>query len=211
MPLRLRAMHQALQGAAPDAGRLNRHDLRNAMRGRAVADSLQIRHAVVIVDPAAVLVGIGGHRAAFIARRAFELVAGQRDHVAGALHIVFERFPGQRVAVGADAQEAAEFHDGVADLARDLVDHQRVDRAQLVAGRVVDVGAVDLVRGNDAGCGVGGDHGFLHWDSGACAPARCAACGGWAPGVGGATVASSGECEAECFCCQLRGAVAGPG
>src|SRR3546814_1598832 len=50
----------------------------------------------------------------------------------------------------ADAEEAAERHVGIGDLAALLVDHHAVDRTELVAGCIVHFGAFDLVGGNQA-------------------------------------------------------------
>src|SRR3546814_1951094 len=48
------------------------------------------------------------------------------------------------------AEEAAERHVGIGDLAALLVDHHTVDRTELVAGCIVHFGAFDLVGGNQA-------------------------------------------------------------
>jgi hypothetical protein len=53
----------------------------------------------------------------------------------------------------ADAEEAAERHHGVDRLAADLVDHDVLDRAEMLAVHVVDVGAVDLVGGDQGAAG----------------------------------------------------------
>src|SRR3954471_22883020 len=57
----------------------------------------------------------------------------------------------------ADAEEAAERHHGVDRLAADLVDHDVVDRPELVAVHVVDAGAVDLLGSDQRAAGDLGD------------------------------------------------------
>jgi hypothetical protein len=54
----------------------------------------------------------------------------------------------------ANAQEAAETDDSVGDLAADLVDHHVLDTAETFAGRIVDVGAFNFVRGDQTARGI---------------------------------------------------------
>ncbi len=105
-------------------------------------------HAVVAVDLLAVVAAVERHLVLRIARRIFEAALVQRHDVAIVDGVVLQHAPWQRVAVRAHAEKAAEFKDRVADLARSLVDHQVVDRTELVSGLVVHRGTFDLVRGN---------------------------------------------------------------
>src|SRR5580704_6630804 len=54
----------------------------------------------------------------------------------------------------AHAEEAAEADHRVSDPAADLVDHHVLDIAEVLAARVVDAGALDLIGGNEAARGV---------------------------------------------------------
>src|SRR5690606_32979487 len=59
--------------------------------------------------------------------------------------VIFELGPGQRVMVVAHAQETAEAQHGIGDLAAALFDENPLDRADMLAVRVVDLGAFHLV------------------------------------------------------------------
>jgi hypothetical protein len=56
---------------------------------------------------------------------------------------------------GSDPKKAAERHYGVGDLPGRFVDHQSVSRADLLALSIVDLRAIDLVRGNQVAGFVG--------------------------------------------------------
>jgi hypothetical protein len=45
----------------------------------------------------------------------------------------------------ADSQNSAETHDGIGHLARELVDHETLDLADVLAVRIVDRSPLDLV------------------------------------------------------------------
>ena len=64
--------------------------------------------------------------------------------------------PRDRQEEAADyAKKAAETHDGVVSLAGLLVQHDIVDVAKLFASLIVNVGAIDLTRCDQAASGVG--------------------------------------------------------
>jgi hypothetical protein len=50
----------------------------------------------------------------------------------------------------AQAEETAEGHDGVGNLAGGFVDHEIVHRAKVLALAIIDGGAFDLVGGDEA-------------------------------------------------------------
>src|SRR5690349_15708447 len=92
-----------------------------------------------------------------VARPGLERPLVQVDHVAALAGVVAQRLPGQGMAAPAHAEEAAEGHHRVGDLAGELVDHEVVGRAQALALAIVDRRALDLVRGDQAVGLVGGD------------------------------------------------------
>ena len=62
--------------------------------------------------------------------------------------VVFQLIPGQGMELLANTEEATERHDGVDGLTAHLVEHDVIDPAELLAGRVVDGSSLDLVGGN---------------------------------------------------------------
>src|SRR4030095_3937514 len=99
-------------------------------RGRGVAP----------IPPA--LVGVFGGAA--------KLVLGNAGDVAAQVGVVFQRLPGQRIMIVADAEQAAEAEHHVRHLAADLVDHDALDVADLFAVGPVDIRALDLVASDQA-------------------------------------------------------------
>jgi hypothetical protein len=87
------------------------------------------------------------------------------DLVTLKFRVVGEQGPRQRVVVLADAHEAAKAHDRVGDLAADLVDHDPLDIADLVAVRAVDRGSLDLVAADEAVAFAGVEFGTLSVDN----------------------------------------------
>jgi hypothetical protein len=77
-------------------------------------------------------------------RGVLELLFGDVDLIAAELLVVSEERPGDRVVICADSQNSAETHDGIG-LARELVDHEALDLADVLAVRIVDRSPLDLV------------------------------------------------------------------
>src|SRR5271165_2477541 len=77
-----------------------------------------------------------------IGRRPLQLRLVEVDDVAALARVVFQQRPRERMIAISDADEAAERHNRVSDAAGLLFDHQVVDRAQVFASMVVDVGAL---------------------------------------------------------------------
>src|SRR6476619_3863976 len=67
------------------------------------------------------------------------------------LRVVGQRRPRQRAIFFAHAKHAAERHHGVGNLPADLVDHDLVNLAELLAREVEYLGAFDLVGANKGG------------------------------------------------------------
>src|SRR6185312_13272412 len=80
-----------------------------------------------------------------VVRRALELAFGHAGNVAAERGFIFQRLPGQRVVVVADTEKAAEGEYGVGHLAAHLVDHDALDRTDLVPVGAIDRGSLDLV------------------------------------------------------------------
>ncbi len=70
---------------------------------------------------------------------------GDVDLIAAELLVVSEERPGDRVVICADSQNSAETHDGIGHLARELVDHETLDLADVLAVRIIDRSPLDLV------------------------------------------------------------------
>src|SRR6478735_5065594 len=105
--------------------------------------------AVIVVDTLAVsLVLPVGLTLAVVHRGGFELFLGKRHDVAAALRVIVENAPRDRMVLFAEPEKAAERHDGVGDLAGLLVEHHVVDFAEMVATRIINVGACDAGAGN---------------------------------------------------------------
>src|SRR5580658_9033703 len=103
---------------------------------------------VVAVDTRSIGIIVDGHFFDAIAGRAFQGALIQGHHVAVLVRVVPQHGPRYGVTFRAHPHEATEFQYGVANMARALVDHQIIDRSELVAGSVIDRRALDLVRGN---------------------------------------------------------------
>src|SRR4029453_17037851 len=107
--------------------------------------------AVIVVDPTTIARVVPVRRlTALVARRTLQAVLVEVDHVPALGGVVPEGLPGQRVIAVADAEKAAKRQHSVFDLTRALVDHEVVDRAEALALAIVDGGALDLVRGDQA-------------------------------------------------------------
>ena len=105
------------------------------------------RGAVVAVQALfVVLIAPMRLRAGGVGRGAFERARLDIDDVAAERRLIFELRPGDREMIAAEAEEPAERHDRIDRLARALVDHHVVNRAELLAMRVEDVGALHLAR-----------------------------------------------------------------
>jgi hypothetical protein len=102
--------------------------------------------AVIVVQALAVARVAERILAGSVARRADQGVPVDVDDVTAELDAVAQRAPGKGVMALAKAEEAAECQHRVGDLARDLVDHEIVDRAEMSAVPIVDRRALDLVR-----------------------------------------------------------------
>src|SRR6266545_8156037 len=91
-------------------------------RAKVVSGRLSPRNAVVVVDLAAVVVGVLGHASLRIARSLFELLLLERYDVAFETGVVLQHAPRDRVAIRAYAEKATELKRRIAHLARELVD-----------------------------------------------------------------------------------------
>src|SRR5664279_830884 len=112
----------------------------------ALARPLRDADAVIVVDGAgagsvppvpAIVVAVFG--------RAFQLLLRDAGDVAAEIGIVFQRLPGQRVVVVADAQESTETQHRVGYLAAHLVDHHPFDGSDFLTVGAVNGGSLDLV------------------------------------------------------------------
>src|SRR4051812_36146679 len=90
-------------------------------------------------------VGLTGRR---IGRRVLKLAAIEIHHIPAQARVVGQDTPGQGMKALADSQKTAERHDRISHLPVQLVEHQRVDRTELLACPVIDIGADDLVGGD---------------------------------------------------------------
>src|SRR5690606_11359506 len=81
--------------------------------------------------------------------RFLDLLLGEIDDIAAALGIVGQRLPGQRIMFAAEPEQAAERQHGIARLARDLVDHEALDRAEPLALPVIDRGPFHAIRSDE--------------------------------------------------------------
>src|SRR5205814_10611049 len=111
------------------------------------------RHAVVIIERT-VARAIAPVPVSLVvkSRSTAKLVLGHPGPVATEPGIVFQRLPGQRIMIVAEAQEAAETENRIGDPAADLVDHDALDRADLavvgaIDGRTLDLIAADQIAG----------------------------------------------------------------
>src|SRR5690606_38983010 len=86
-----------------------------------------------------------------IGGRRFELLPGEGHDIALLLFVVVERRPRDCMVLLADTEKAAEADDGEHDAVRRLLQHDVLDRADAVAGRIVD-GRTDDARGGDGVC-----------------------------------------------------------
>src|SRR6266508_3352589 len=91
-------------------------------RAKVVSGRLSPSNAVVVVDLAAVVVGVLGHASLRIARSLFELLLRERYDVAFETGVVLQHAPRDRVAIRAYAEKATELKRRIAHLARELVD-----------------------------------------------------------------------------------------
>src|SRR5512133_148238 len=91
--------------------------------------------------------------------RLAQLLFGDVELVGVEPRVVGEPIPGQRIEIRADAEETAETHDGISNLARPLIDHHPHDLANGLAVRAADLGTLDLVAGNQAVALMGGRSG----------------------------------------------------
>jgi hypothetical protein len=83
-------------------------------------------------------------------RGLLQLLFIEIDDVATLPFVVIEHVPGQGMITLAHPKKAAERHNRIDDLARALVDHNVVNRAEGLALTIVDFGAFDFARGNEA-------------------------------------------------------------
>src|SRR5688572_12948012 len=76
--------------------------------------------------------------------RVAQLALGDAGDEAFELRIVFQRLPRHGIMAVAEAEKAAEAHDGIGHLARDLVDHQMFDLANFFARGAEHFGTLDV-------------------------------------------------------------------
>src|SRR3546814_9061508 len=110
----------------------------------------RIAEAVIAIDGAAIFVAIFGSLVARIARRARNLILGQVYDIAALVGVIGQHLPRNGIMIAADAEEHAEFKHGIVALARALVDHHIDDRTDLFIFQIIDRGALNLVRGDQA-------------------------------------------------------------
>src|ERR1043166_607379 len=89
------------------------------------------RDRVVGVDLAALLGAPAPFLVRIVFRRALELAVADIDLVAAELGVVRQPRPRHWVVIVAHAQNAAEAHDGIGDLAGGLLQHDALDLADL--------------------------------------------------------------------------------
>ena len=82
----------------------------------------------------------------------------EMDNITSQIRVVFQHGPGKRMVVVSNPEEAAERQDRVRDLSRQLVDHQIVNRAEVVAGRVEDFRPLHLIGCDEVACFLDGFH-----------------------------------------------------
>ena len=94
-------------------------------------------HLVEAVDLAAIVGRPFELRTTGVARRAFQLLLVQIDHVTALLRIVLQGRPRQRIVLLAHAEKAAERHHRIDSTTADLVDHDVFNAAKLVPGQII--------------------------------------------------------------------------
>ena len=111
------------------------------------------RRLVVAVDLAAVIGRPFELRTAIVVRRTFQQLLVQIDHVAALLRIVPKGRLRQRMVLLAHAEKTAERHQRIDRATADLVDHDVINAAELIPRRIIDIGALHLVRRDESSGG----------------------------------------------------------
>src|SRR4029077_8606457 len=83
---------------------------------------------------------------------AFQLPLLEIDNVTAQIGVIFENRPGQGMILVSDAEKAAEGHDRISVFSRRLIDHQIMNRPEVVAGGVIHVRSLNLVRRDEVAC-----------------------------------------------------------
>src|ERR1700722_10942584 len=78
----------------------------------------------------------------------FQLPLVEIDNVTAQIGVIFENRPRQRMILVPDAEEAAERHNSISDFSRRLIDHEIMNRTEALAGGVINVRSLNLVRGD---------------------------------------------------------------
>src|SRR5687767_1171782 len=97
------------------------------------------RLLVIVVNPT--IPRLIGPMAAFVrvhGRCALQHFLVEVDYIAFLVGVVFERIPGKRMVLFTNAEESAERHESVSDLARVFVQHDFIDAAEFFTRRIVD-------------------------------------------------------------------------
>jgi hypothetical protein len=102
------------------------------------------------VEPPVLVAVELGRLAGAEARPALQPLLVEIDDIAAAVGIVVERVPRQRNMVVAEPEQAAERHHRIVVLAASLVGHEALDPAEPLAVFIVDGGALDPVRRDQA-------------------------------------------------------------
>ena len=106
----------------------------------------------MVIPTAAILIGVDGAFSGLMAGCPFQLGLLQWHDVTLQIRVVRQQAPRDGITVGAQAQKAAEFQRGITHQPGPFVDHQIINRPQLVTVRVVNRSALHFVgRNNETG------------------------------------------------------------
>src|SRR5437868_5894682 len=111
---------------------------------------LDKRHVVVAVHGAHTI-GIAPIPCVLIGvfRRALELPFRDAGPITSDAGIILQRLPRQRIVIITDTEEAAKAKHGVRDFSAHLVDHDALDRTDLLIIGAIDGGAFNLVTSDE--------------------------------------------------------------